>query len=117
MFWINWSNTVKGGESRLQRFVSEAGDEDARSRYREEEADNNVNQRNHGSISSGNEDRTMIAFEPNDPENPYNWSKASHPSPSFVATHGLIDCTGKESFHCFHEHGDCSELNYGQRAS
>lgn len=60
----------------MQRFVSEAGDEDARSRYREEEADNNATQHNHGSISSSSDDRTMIAFEPNDPENPYNWSKA-----------------------------------------
>ncbi|KAG6357721.1 hypothetical protein INS49_013600 [Diaporthe citri] len=64
------------GESRLQRFVSQAGDEDARSRYREEEADNNAIQHNHGSISSGNDDRTIIAFEPNDRENPYNWKKA-----------------------------------------
>ncbi|KAL1858146.1 hypothetical protein Daus18300_010027 [Diaporthe australafricana] len=72
------------GESRLQRLISEIDDEDARSRYQEEEADNNIAQAGHGSISSGNYDRTIVTFEPNDPENPYNWSTASQLPTSVV---------------------------------
>lgn len=85
----------------MQRFVSQAGDEDARSRYREEEADNNATQHNHGSISSGNDDRTIIAFEPNDPENPYNWSKASCLSSLIIRIPGLTTVQGKKAFIVF----------------
>lgn len=81
------------GESRLQRFVSAAGDEDARSRYREEEADNNVTQHNHGSITSGNDDRSIIAFEPNDPENPYNWSKGKKAFIVFTSMVTVVNST------------------------
>lgn len=64
----------------MSRFVSQIADEDARARYREEEADNNVIRHNQGSISSGHDDRTIVAFEPNDRENPYNWSKVCLPT-------------------------------------
>lgn len=99
----------------MQRFVSQVGDEDARSRYREEEADNNATQRNHGSISSGNDDRIIIAFEPNDRENPYNWSKASLLS-SIINICGLTSRVGEEGFHSLHEHGDCGQFDHGQCA-
>lgn len=101
----------------MQRFVSQAGDEDARSRYREEEADNNVTQHNHGSISSGNDDRSIIAFEPNDRENPYNWSTGSRLSSSITKARGLTGSAEEEGFYRFHEYGDGGELDHGQRAS
>ena len=66
--------TFQGGESRLSRIVSGIDEEDATSRYREEEADNHIPEDSHGSASSSIDERTIVAWEPNDPENPYNWS-------------------------------------------
>lgn len=100
--------------------MSEIDDEDARSRYLEEEADNNVAQASRGSISSGTDDRTIVAFEPNDPGNPYNWSTASQLPISVVEIHVHCELTGsseKESFHCIRYYDDRYQLDYGQRSS
>lgn len=68
------SVTIEGGESRLSRIVSGIDEEDATSRYREEEADNHIPGGSRGSASSSIDERIIIAWAPNDPENPYNWS-------------------------------------------
>lgn len=68
--------TSKTDESRLRRVISQIDEEDARSRYREEGADNNVVE-DSPATSSQEEERKFVAWEANDPENPYNWSKVS----------------------------------------
>ncbi|KAF3766489.1 MFS general substrate transporter [Cryphonectria parasitica EP155] len=63
-------------EGRLQRIISQISqidEQDARSRYREETRDENVADDCHG-ITSSEEVRKFVAFEPDDPENPYNWT-------------------------------------------
>lgn len=72
---------MAGHESRLHRLVSEIDDEDATSRYREERADNDVPEDSPGSASSIEDGRTLVAWLPDDPENPYNWNRASSASP------------------------------------
>lgn len=69
------TNTFKGN-SRLRQAVSEIDKEDARSRYREEAADDHVGDDNLGA-SSEEEERKFVAWELDDPENPHNWSKVS----------------------------------------
>ncbi len=72
--------TSRGGEdSHLQQIVDDLDDLDATARYREEAADNNLagddGQRQHDwSASSSDNEALIVAWEENDPENPYNWS-------------------------------------------
>lgn len=61
----------------MHRLVSNIDDEDATARYREEKADNNVADDSPGSASSCHDERTLVTWLPNDPENPYNWSTVS----------------------------------------
>ncbi|KAL1896824.1 hypothetical protein Sste5346_004457 [Sporothrix stenoceras] len=76
----------------LHQIINDIDEKDARDRYREEAADNTVgahsqldddgskspghhNQRT-PSLSNSESETLIVAWEENDPENPYNWSKA-----------------------------------------
>ncbi|CAK7266444.1 hypothetical protein SEPCBS119000_002032 [Sporothrix epigloea] len=70
----------------LRQIISDADEKDARDRYREETADNIVGARSHEqryqphpwqtpSLSPSENETSIVAWNENDPENPYNWSK------------------------------------------
>lgn len=67
-------NTVED-DSRLRQVVSKMDKEDARSRYREEVAESHPVGDDSPGASSSEEERKFVAWEVDDPENPYNWSK------------------------------------------
>lgn len=77
----------------MHRLVSEIDDEDTTSRYREEGADNDVADESPGSAVSGDDDRILVAWLPNDPENPYNWSKMKKASVVFTTMTTVINST------------------------
>lgn len=89
----NHGNTFEGGESRLHRLVSNLDDEDATSRYREKQADNNVADDSPGSALSSDDERTLVAWLPNDPENPYNWSKVKKAFVTFTTVTTVLNST------------------------
>lgn len=82
---------MKADESRLRRMIIHIDEEDARSRYHEEAADNNGPDDSPG-ISSQEEERKFVAWEPEDPENPYNWSKVClyYMSLTHESIHGIL---------------------------
>lgn len=82
------------GESRLHRLVSDIDDEDATSRYREERADNNVVvDDGPGSVLSSDDEGTLVTWLPNDPENPYNWSKVKKAFVAFTTVTTVLNST------------------------
>lgn len=87
-------NTFEGGESRLLHLVSDIDDEDATSRYREERADNNVVvDDGPGSALSSDDKGALVTWLPNDPENPYNWSKVKKAFVAFTTVTTVLNST------------------------
>ncbi|KAI1106480.1 major facilitator superfamily transporter [Jackrogersella minutella] len=67
-----------GGLSHFAELVQSISNQDAATRYKEEEADNRLPTDDEAPDSSqfqGVEGKMIIAWEPNDKENPYNWPK------------------------------------------
>jgi hypothetical protein len=57
--------------------VADIDDADARARYKEEAADQGLQEkspRGQSGTEEDEDDRTIVAWEEGDPENPYNWS-------------------------------------------
>ncbi len=65
---------------------------DASTRYREEEEDNKIARVGQYQIKppGGSEETTIVAWEVDDPENPYNWST---PRKSFLAAASMLVIT------------------------
>lgn len=65
---------------------------DSSTRYREEEEDNKIATVGQYQITSlvGSEETTIVAWEPDDPENPYNWST---PRKSFLLAASMLVIT------------------------
>ena len=97
---------MKDGESRLNRLVSNIDEEDATSRYREERAGNNSANDSPGSVLSSDDERTLVTWLPNDPENPYNWSTVSFRRLCCLEGHELSFYLEKENLGHYHYHDD-----------
>ncbi|RYP42152.1 hypothetical protein DL767_000517 [Monosporascus sp. MG133] len=66
--------------SQFSQLVQTISNQDAESRYREEVADNRIvaeDTPDSGSVQAAGEERTVISWKKNDPENPHNFSKYS----------------------------------------
>ncbi|KAK1772297.1 major facilitator superfamily transporter [Phialemonium atrogriseum] len=80
--------------SRLETLVTEIDQIDASMRYREEEADNRIaSDQNVSSSSSIEQEKTIVSWEPDDPENPYNWSAKRKGWILFIAMMTIINST------------------------
>ncbi|KAI1411254.1 major facilitator superfamily transporter [Hypoxylon sp. FL1857] len=73
----NASRRHEGGLSHFAELVQSISNQDAEARYKAEEADNRLptDDSPPSSQFQGAEGKTIISWEPNDKENPYNWPK------------------------------------------
>ncbi|KAI1389018.1 major facilitator superfamily transporter [Hypoxylon trugodes] len=72
----NVSRRFDGGLSHFAELVQSISNQDAEARYKEEEADNRIPTDDDvpgSNESQENDGKTIISWEPNDKENPYNW--------------------------------------------
>lgn len=61
-------------ENALHKVVSKLDEEDATARYQLEADDHRIQSTVPSIIQNGGEERKIISWAPNDPDNPYNWS-------------------------------------------
>ncbi|KAI0098590.1 major facilitator superfamily transporter [Hypoxylon sp. NC0597] len=73
----NASRRLEGGLSHFAELVQSISNQDAEARYKVEEVDNRIPTSDSPPSSQfqGAEGKTIISWEPNDKENPYNWPK------------------------------------------
>ncbi|KAI0837456.1 major facilitator superfamily transporter [Hypoxylon sp. FL0890] len=73
----NASRRLEAGLSHFAELVQSISNQDAEARYKAEEADNRIptDDSPPSSQFQGAEGKTIISWEPNDKENPYNWPK------------------------------------------
>lgn len=103
---------LDSGLNHFAELVQSISNQDIEARYKVEEGDNRVptDDTPDPSQFQGSEGRTVISWEVNDKENPYNWSLVSiFPLElcSILAT--LTPFIGAEDLHCYIVNGHCCQ--------